>query len=193
MVPDIIEGGDPYVIGFWNAYRNWIGAKLGDGDHTILFDIMMDTEFTWDRSIPRDSDRESDGRYLRLAFAEEEGGEVTDGIMSVPCSFLEFLAALAFAIEDKLMYDPSEPDKTSEWFWEMMDNSGLSRYDDQYMMEGRTLAYQMASATMDKVMNRRYGKNGDGGLFPLKHPAADQRKVEIWYQANAYFIEEFFE
>ena len=193
MVPGILDGREPYLVGFWNAYRNWLGAKMDDGDHSILFDVMMDTEFVWDRSIPRDADRESDGRYLRLAFVEEEGGEVTDEVMSVPCSFLEFLVGLAMAIEDKIMYDPSEPDKASEWFWTMMDNSGLSRFDDRYMLEGRTLAYQMVSATMEKVMRRRYEPNGDKGLFPLKHPAEDQRRVEIWYQANAYFIEEFFE
>jgi hypothetical protein len=28
-----------------------------------------------------------------------------------------------------------------------------------------------------------------GGFFPLTHPNDDQRKVEIWYQMNAYLDE----
>lgn len=193
MAPDIVERGPDGVVDFCNAYRNWIGSTMGDGSHEILFDVMMDTEFRWDPGIPRDADRESDGRFLRLEFAEEEGWELTDEELAIPCSFLEFMAALARTIEDDLMYDPDEPDRAPEWFWEMMENSGLALFDDRYMVEGRTLAYQMAVETMNRVMERRYEPNGDKGLFPLKHPMADQREVEIWYQANAYFIEEFFE
>lgn len=193
MVPNIQFGSSPVNINFWNAYRNWLGAKMDGGDHSILFDIMMDTKFVWSEDIPRDEDRAADGRYLRLRFAEEEDLEIPDEILGYPCSFLEFLVALAYSIEDEIMYDPEEPDRASEWFWTMMRNAGLSQYDDAMMLGGRTLTDQLASSCIDKIMKRRYEPNGDKGLFPLKHPAVDQRDVEIWYQANAYFIEEYFE
>lgn len=191
--PDILD--DPYwaMEDFENAYRNWLLNLVDGGGHSILFDILYDTEFKWDKSIPRDSGREADGRYLRLRFAAEEDVELRDEWLAWPCSFLEFLISLALAIEEELMYDPSMPDRTADWFWLMMGNAGLDIYTDAHMMEGKTLALSMVYEKVEKVMRRRYSPNGDGGLFPLKHPKMDQRKVEIWYQANAYFIEEYFE
>ena len=185
-------GDDWMTEDFQNAYRNWLHHKMDDGNHSILFDYLHDTEFKWDKSIPRDADRESDGRYLRMRFAEESDFEFADEWLSGPCSFLEFLVALAYSIEDEIMYDPEYPDRSREWFWMMMDNSGLSKFDDKFMKEGRLLASQMVFETVNMIMERRYERNGALGLFPLKNPQMDQREVEIWYQANAYFIEEYF-
>jgi hypothetical protein len=33
--------------------------------------------------------------------------------------------------------------------------------------------------------------NGTGGLFPLKMPKVNQRRVEIWYQMSAFIEENF--
>lgn len=190
--PDILC--DPYwaMEDFENAYRNWLLGLVDGGSHSILFDVLYDTEFEWDPDIPRDSGRASDGRYLRLRFAEEEGIEMRDEWLAWPCSFLEFLISLAIVIEEDIMYDPSEPDRTPDWFWLMMRNAGLDMYTDANMLEGGTMALGMVHEKVERILRRRYSPSGDGGLFPLKHPQMDQRKVEIWYQANAYFIEEYF-
>ena len=39
------------------------------------------------------------------------------------------------------------------------------------------------------VIDRDYDASGFGGIFPLRRPAEDQRKVELWYQAAAYILE----
>jgi hypothetical protein len=31
--------------------------------------------------------------------------------------------------------------------------------------------------------------DGSGGLFPLKNPQQNQRTTEIWYQMNAWLME----
>ena len=39
-------------------------------------------------------------------------------------------------------------------------------------------------------MERRYDNDGSGGgLFPLHAPDRNQRRVELWYQINAYILE----
>lgn len=179
---------------FENAYRNWISSRMHASKYSILFDILYDVEFEWDPDIPRDGDRAADGRYLRERFSEESGTEMSPVYLEWPCSFLEFLVALAFSIEESMMYDPEDGGKDeSTWFWEMMDNAGLSAYDDDAMQAGGMIAFMKVTETVNMILRRRYDYNGYPGLFPLKKPAADQRKVEIWYQANAYFIEECFE
>ena len=195
MDPTVSEWADTWELeDFSNAYRNWLETSMNAQGYSILFDLLHDTKFEWSRKIPRDSDRSEDGRYLRLRFANEAGLDIWDEWLddTWPCSFLEFLVALAYSIDDKMMYDPEKPDQAAEWFWEMMSNMDLAKYDDQRMLQGGMLAWFLVSETVDKVMGRRYDYNGNGGLFPLRKPAMDQRKVEIWYQANAYMIENYF-
>lgn len=178
---------------FSNAYRNWMTETMGARRYRILFDLLHDTRFEWDSRIPRDEDRASCGRYLRLRFSDESGMRVLGTWLDMPCSFLEFLIGLAYSIEEKIMYDPTVKDQPAKWFWDMMSNIGLDKYTDEYMMREGVLAYGYVSEIADRVMKRRYEYNGYLGLFPLRKPEMDQRKVEIWYQANAYFIEKYFE
>lgn len=176
---------------FDNAYRNWIMTTMHMERHGILMDLMADTPFEWSRKLPRDSDRATDGRYLRYRFSSESGEPVPDSWIGEkwPCSFLEFLVALSYAIVDRISYEPGNPDQATELFWELLGNANLDVYDDERMLRENMLAYYYASETMGKIMGRRYDYNGNGGLFPLRKPEMDQREVEIWYQANAYMIE----
>ena len=174
---------------FENAYRNWMAKRMHASKYMILFDLLYDATFTWKADIPRDEDRAANGRYLRARFSEETGMRMDDSWLEWECRFLEFLVALAFSIEDNILYDPENPGQEADVFWEMMDNCGLSRFDDDEMRNSGYLGYATASEIMQMIMDRRYDKNGNKGLFPLARPAMDQRKVEIWYQANAYAME----
>lgn len=65
-----------------------------------------------------------------------------------------------------------------------MDNLGISRYSDDQKIPAEKI-----EKILDTVINRKYKRNGLGGFFPLKHADRDQRKVELWYQLNAYVLE----
>ena len=80
-----------------------------------------------------------------------------------------------------------EQDNTAVLFWEMIDNLGLIGYDDASYADVRNRI--RVSDILNNLIRRRYHRNGRGGLFPLKRPSCDQRKVEIWYQMNAYLME----
>lgn len=176
------------------AYQNWMLERMKAERYGILFDVLHDIPFEWDdKKMPRDSDRADDGRYLRLRFADECGMKIFDGELEYSCSFLEFLIALSFEIEDSIMYDSEKPEQEREWFWEIMSNMGLDRFTDEVMLREGQLAFGTVVEIVNMVMKRRYDYNGYPGMFPLRKPQMDQRKVEIWYQANAYFIEKYFE
>lgn len=131
--------------------------------------------------IPNDDNREEDGKQLRKTFIDEEGQHALSQSDYGPCTVLEMLIALAFRLEFETAQSRWEK-TTCEWFWILIDNLGLiecgNRTDEIKIKVGIFL-------------NRHYNSDGNGGLFPLKNPKKDQRRVEIWYQMSAYIIENY--
>ena len=81
------------------------------------------------------------------------------------------------------MYDYDLGDRTSVWFWKMIENLGLSGMYDPYFD-----ALQ-AGHIMYIFMNRQYEKDGTGGLFKIHDDAKDMREIDIWYQMHFYLDE----
>lgn len=174
-------------VNFANAYKNWLERQMHAQRYRILFDYLYDVEFVWDPSIPMDENRAKDGIFLREEFSVEEGVEEPISAKYWPCSFLEFLIALCRRIENQVMYDPDSGNDASTWFWELMGNAGLDRYDDDWMLAQRGMGSMIVGEKVYEIMLRRYSPTGEGGLFPLEECDTDQRKVEIWCQINDYF------
>jgi hypothetical protein len=70
-----------------------------------------------------------------------------------------------------------------------MRNAGLDAFDDGNF---DTMDDSEVMKILDRIIERTYQRNGVGGLFPLKRDKKDQRKVELWYQMNAYLIENYY-
>lgn len=139
--------------------------------------------------VDHDENRAYDGIELRDEFLrEEEYPKYTD--IPGECSVLEMMIALARRMD----FETSDPyeyvlsDRTAYWFWEMIDNLGLSPFDDECYDElnGED---DYVDSVIDAFVDRRYTKTGVGGLFPLRRPSEDQRRVELWYQMSAYLME----
>lgn len=145
--------------------------------NNMLMDLYS-YDFTWPHSIPGDSNRYEDGLQLRheLGFG--------DILADKPCSVLEMLVALAVRIEQNLMYNSEEGDRTAQWFWEMIVNMGLgSQHDRNYVP-----AY--VNSCIERFLRREYDADGrNGGIFILNNPRKDLRDVEIWYQAMWWLVE----
>ena len=169
-----------------NLYFEWLCLQVGvTEDYWTLMGMLFNREFTW--FVPNDNNRAADGLCLRERYLEERGLEGSAMIYG-PCSVLEMMAALAIRCEDDIMRDPDLGDRTSLWFWIMICNLKLDRYTDDTIDMVYT---EEISRILDVMLDREYMMNGDGGLFPLKKPAHNQRRVEIWYQMNAYLVENF--
>lgn len=132
-----------------------------------------------------DGNRAEDGINLRYRFGSELG--YSDHTIATylygKCSVLEMMVALAIRCETHIMDNPEIGDRTSEWFWGMITNLGIRAMSDEYFDEARV------EKTINKLLNREYGINGEEGLFTIKHTGRDIRKVDIWYQMCWYLRE----
>lgn len=149
-----------------------------------LLHFLHSTAFNY--TIPMDGNREADGIDLRYRFGYENN--IRDSVIARylddrECSVLEMMIALAIRCEENIMDDPDIGDRTSQWFWNMIINLGLGemndvKYDEEY-----------AQDVIERFLDRDYGRNGEGGLFTVKHSGRDLRNVEIWYQMCWYLDE----
>ena len=102
--------------------------------------------------------------------------------MDIPVSILEIMVSMAVRIEDTIMKNTSENNRTAEWFWDMMQNLGL-RQQSNDIYDG--------DEYVDKILhdfnNRKYEKNGLGSLFITRDMSKDMRKMELWFQMHAEF------
>jgi hypothetical protein len=149
--------------------------------HIILFEQLYKKPFEW--YIPNDDNRAEDGRLLRDDFLSETGVFADENWMELDCSILELIIALANRLSFETDIDPTI------WFWELLNNLGLSEYANLDRIRSSIKEINSILSTLNK---REYEEDGYGGLFPLRNPGKDQRKVEIWYQMSAYLLENDF-
>lgn len=175
-------------------YFRWlcdiVHIDQGDRSYWILAKDLHQKEFY--SLIAHDENRASDGLELREEYLGSVGYPKYVDIGG-ECSVFEMLIALARRMD----FETSDPydvhdstDRTSYWFWEMIDNLGLLPFsDDSYVEYG---GMTQVDSILDIFLERGYKWNGQGGLFPLSMASEDQRDVEIWYQMAAYLNEEGF-
>lgn len=169
-------------------YHNWITGLACKwtkpyGRYSKLIEQLQETTFRW--IIPNDKHRASDGISFRYNFCDymDELGEyinedMVDDQIIHPCSVLEMMMALAKRIEDSLMWDPVIGDRSPLWFYQMLENSGLSAYTNS------NYSKSIVAQILDDVLERRYGYSGEGGFFYVEDPDQDLRNVELWWQCN---------
>lgn len=170
-------------------YFRWVvnlvsdNGRINGRSYLQLLNKLNATPFRY--SLGRDANRASDGRSLRYRFGydnklSDELIEQEIDIFAPSC--LEVLAALASRMED-IMSDGEIGDRTKEWFFEMINNLGLSSFFDCNFFE------EYVDDILDRWLDRDYSYYGQGNIFVVRHPAADLRQTEIWYQAMWYLDE----
>lgn len=166
-----------------NEYFDWLCNQIcnrrysRDISYKKLLTRLHQIEFIW--IVKKDRNRAEDGLDLRYRFSYEKGYRDIHSYLDDPCSVLEMMIALAFRCEN-IMDDPAYDDRTEQWFWNMIVNLGLgSMTDDNYNRE-------YVDDVIWKFLNRKYDRDGKGGLFRVRDCKRDMRRVEIWYQLNYY-------
>ena len=171
------------------SYYQWLIEMAGVNrppylDYLLLMQELHKRPFVW--SIPMDSNRAMDGFSLRKRYAEENGyilpTDENGDMMSV--SVLEVLLALSLRIDTEIMGEPGVvyPER---WFWVMMENLKLTICTDDHFDK------HYVEQQLDIWLEKKYKRNGQGGLFPLKKPFGDQRQTEIWQQMQEYLNENY--
>lgn len=167
-----------------NEYFDWmidlVNADRGSKEisYIKLLAYLHNTEFTY--LILRDRNRAEDGIDLRYRFGLIRKHPEYSEYLNGPSSVLEMMIALAIRCEEGIMDDPAYGDRTSQWFWGMIVSLGLGGMTDAIFDRG------YVEECLTRFLNREYERNGKGGLFTVKCTRRDMRKMEIWYQLNAY-------
>lgn len=173
-----------------NRYFKWMCQLISDRRYSggrsyhKLLRFLYSVDFRY--TIPMDGNREAEGIDLRYRFGYENSYStaiIVSYLNDRPCSVLEMMVALAIRCEESIMYDQDVGNRTSKWFWGMITNLGLGNMDDT----GYDKYY--TDQVIERFLNRDYKKNGEGGLFTVRHSGRDLRKVEIWYQMCWYLDE----
>lgn len=169
-------------------YFEWLYEQVADlratnenERFTRLLKLLHEKEFVW--IVPNDDNRLEDGRDLRHEFIGKARIKLVESEwdsewLHIGCSMLELLVGLS----RRLAFEAEG--SVHNWFWELMGNVDLIRYSDRYEFHPKVV-----NEVLDRIIWRNYGRDGEGGLFPLKSSRVDQRKVELWYQLSAYLAE----
>lgn len=161
-------------------YFNWLYAKIHLTDipydvYSSLLHILHKTEFIW--LLTGDDNRAEDGIDLRKEFIRESRLEVDETWFDDGCSVLEMMVAFS----RRAQFDTEI--SSSQWFWQFISNLGLSDCHND------SVDAEFVAEILYIFVWRTYDYDGTGGMFPLKDPSNDQRKVEIWYQFCEYLVD----
>lgn len=165
-----------------DGYMDWIIAQVCDGEwedmaqRRYLFDALDREKFF--PACARDENRAEDGANLRQRYLQETGEDAGRGQRR--CSMLEMLAALALRCEESLMIDLDVGRRVGRWFFPMLENMAEPL---EHGIFGSPYTVMMACR---RLCNRDYAADGKGGLFYIPGFQGDMRKMEIWYQMQAY-------
>ena len=175
----------------WNlksSYLDFLCKIVGRTyEYSQLLTFLHGVEFY--SLVHNDENRLKDGEHLRENYIDEVGPTRAPSLPNGPCTVLEMLIGLAFRLEFDLSGGEYER-PAADWFWVLVDNVGLTFYDD-YILKVRPEIHPEMGKIVLNLLDRRYDSDGNGGLFPLKNPRQDQKQVEIWYQMSAWIIENY--
>lgn len=159
-------------------YFRWLVSQIdipvgNPNTYNNLFSKMHNYEFFW--TVPNDDNRVQDGQDLREEFMDQGN----QGTFERGVSILEVLIALSRRVAFIAGGDPRL------WAWQLIENLRLHKASDP--LTGAK--DNRADDILYSLIWRTYARDGLGGFFPLNYAKEDQRKVEVWYQMNAYVNE----
>lgn len=175
-----MEKANDIKYDYWIWLRKLIGANDPESTWSKYFTLLWELHSTEFYSpVPMDENRATDGKELRSFFHEATGKD--SSVIDGPCSIFEMLVALSRRYDGEV--GDINASNVPDIFWGMVKRLGLDGMMDDFYDPEKVKLILMG------LLDRTYEKDGTGGLFPLVNPREDQRKVEIWYQMQAYIIE----
>lgn len=168
-----------------NEYFEWLCDFTHKEDEINRYNKVLQIlhGYEFEPIVDHDENRAQDGVELRRRFSRELRCRFR---YNSPCSVLEMMVALALRCEEQIMWDPDIGDRTSEWFHIMLHNLGLDIYTDDLIDHQ---AREEIDGIINTFLDRKYKRNGEGGLFKIDKCKCDLRSVEIWYQMCWYLDE----
>lgn len=168
--------GAPAIV----DYFSWLARLTGDRheSYSYLLHQLHTKPFDW--YVHNDDNRGEDGKELRERYTDAYRISGEDLWPAGKASVLEVLLGLSGRLE----FDTDIP--LDRWFWKLLENLGMQHYTDSQYSEHVEAEVDHA---LDIWLERKYESDGTGGIFPLRRAIHDQRRVELWYQMQAYLLE----
>lgn len=176
----MIESAD-YGISYFNHLCEEAGVEtyVPGQTYRLVAHTLYNRDFY--SAVPGDDNRIEDALALRQEFRDIAG--LPSSELDFPPSCLEVLLALAKRIENDIMGDESEIDRTQEWFFMILTNLGLDKYwDEAYSFAAD---YEMKEI-LEHFLDRKYGKDGKYCAFPCEIRSKKLEDVELWFQMQHY-------
>lgn len=173
-----------------NLYYRWLTGFVGSYYNGLRYEFLLNRLFqrsyVWDNEL--DENLAVNGMDMRKEYyvstpTIEKMVEIY-GEFEEDCSILEMMIALSRSIEDNVMTDFYE-NRTSLWFWGMLETLGALKYDDNRYNEAEV------DAILDRFLAKKYLRDGSGGLFLTKNSQIDMRKMDIWMQMMTFLNENY--
>lgn len=172
---------DPYFD--WLCILTGIDHRIQGRNYGNLAQALHQQAFR--AKIHIDSNLGMDGMQLRVEFMQRNG-PLGSSSNRGPCTMLEFLIALARHMSF-MMSGNKSGHHTEYYFWTLIRNMGLDKLtDDRWEYLNGDFHVE---DTVWRILSRNFDSDGSGGIFPLKYPKEDQRRVEFWYQMHAWLSE----
>lgn len=168
------------------VYFTWLISWVCDTEqkrtYSHVLKALYETDFIFDNEY--DENCAVYGTELRGKFMDEVPvGSCREG----ECSYLEMMIALSINMEEQIMDNDEFGDRTAEWFWSMMESTGLAGMKDVVWSDDKF------DRIIDILSNKKYQKNGKGGFFTVKEGGKNMREMTIWQQMNRFLIEVSYE
>lgn len=159
---------------------NHVISKDPKKSYWRLCEQLYKKPFEW--FVNNDHNRAEDGRLLRESYLHNNDDYADDSWIELDCSMFELFIGVAH----RASFDT---DVLSDvWFWQLISNVELSGFTDYTYSNKKSVEFEV-DEILTRIIKRTYSSDGYGGLFPLRDPKKDQRKVEIWYQMSSYLLE----
>ena len=133
-------------------------------------------------SVAGDKNRIADGMELRRGYSDAPKG--CGRVLEVMVAMCQKLDYMAYGMV------PANFGGPEAWFMRMIENLGVASLTDGVWDKSASDAEEIMQEQVGRWLDRDYEYDGTGGIFPLSHPNDDQAKVELWYQMNAYLMEQ---
>jgi len=174
------------------AYFEWLFNQIRNpgGSYLKLSQYLDTIPFRW--NLPNDGNREQDAIREREIFIDTTNktyrfDEVEEFYLE-PVSVFEVMVALCKRIDYNLDI-LGQPPRYSQWFEELLYNLNLDSFTN-YGFEDLRQIDGYITRVVDKLLDRKYDRYGNGSFFPLKiSRGKNMAKTEIWYQMMAYLEE----
>ena len=160
----------------------------GDLDYCKLSGHIHTFGFRY--TVIADENRLMDGYALREAFMESNDIDFIqpeiEALLYQPVTLFEVMIALCDRMDfqlDDLSGTPRHP----IWYAELLGNLKLADLEGDFRMT--VSRRRRIDMILDNLLDRTYGPNGVGSLFPIPGTRRDLRTVELWYQL-AWYIKE---